>query len=596
VIEFARHVWAIFLRGWRVSPGRMALAFGLIALTYLSLPLVPLALKEVTDAVVAHDAHNAGLYAAALPLIALLNIAGNRISHVVWVELCDLCLIDCVDELGSLSQGSRGLDHHERADFADRMEMLRNEGNPLYRGVQVVMNLISLAAQFALTIFLLARLQPVLLLLLALGVVPLLTNRWAWNRMNAAYVATAPNSRLSTHLLGLATSPQAAKEIRVFGLEDEMRRRLAESHRNQEEPLARARRDEMLISAAGQSVFALGYIGGLLLVVRGAIGGHHSVGDVVLAVTLAAQVNGLVFQAAGVLQFVQLSAKAYGRLAWLRMLVNDLYPRAAKTREVPQLIQDGIRLERVAFRYPGTNTDVLSDVDLHLPAGTTVAFVGENGAGKSTLVKLLCRFYDPTDGRITIDGVDLAELSPEEWRERIAAGFQDFVRYAFVARESIGVGDITAIDDEAAVLAALERADARNLVARLSAGLDTQLGREGGDGVELSGGQWQKVALGRAMMRTTPLLLILDEPTSALDAHAEHVLFERYVASARAVAHATGGIAIFVSHRFSTVRMADHIVVVDCGSIVEHGTHDQLVANGRLYADLYKLQAAAYGK
>jgi ATP-binding cassette subfamily B protein len=237
---------------------------------------------------------------------------------------------------------------------------------------------------------------------------------------------------------------------------------------------------------------------------------------------------------------------------------------------------------------------VLSEVDLHLPAGTTVAFVGENGAGKSTLVKLLCRFYEPTDGRITVDGVNLGAFDPAAWRERIAAGFQDFIRFAFLARESVGVGDVRAIDDEAAVLAALERADARELVDRLPAGLETQLGREAGDGVELSGGQWQKIALGRAMMRTRPLLLILDEPTSALDAHAEHELFERYVASARAVARATGGIAIFVSHRFSTVRMADHIVVVDGGSIVEHGTHHELVANGRLYADLYKLQAAAY--
>ncbi|HEV7639904.1 MAG TPA: ABC transporter ATP-binding protein, partial [Gaiellaceae bacterium] len=530
----------------------------------------------------------------ALPLIAVLNIAGSRISQVVWVELCDLCLIDCIDELSALSQGSRGLDHHERADFADRMEMLRNEGNPLYRGVQVVMNLISLGAQFALTVFLLGRLQPVLLLLLALGIVPLLTDRWAWNRINAAYVATAPSSRLSAHLLGLATSPRAAKEIRVFGLEAELRRRLAESHHNQEAPLARAQRAAMLVSAAGQAVFALGYIGGLLLVVRGAIAGHHSVGDVVLAVTLAAQVNGLVFQAAGVLQFVQLSAKAYGRLAWLRALVNDLYPRRPTIRAVPPSLEDGIRLERVGFRYPGTNTEVISDIDLHLPAGTTVAFVGENGAGKSTLVKLLCRFYDPTEGRITVDGVDLGEFDPADWRERIAAGFQDFVRFGFLARESVGVGDIAAIDDEHAVLAALERADARDLVAGLPGGLETQLGSEGGDGVELSGGQWQKIALGRAMMRTKPLLLILDEPTSALDAHAEHILFERYVASARAVARATGGIAIFVSHRFSTVRMADQIVVVDGGSIVEHGAHHELIANGRLYADLYNLQAAAY--
>jgi len=232
-------------------------------------------------------------------------------------------------------------------------------------------------------------------------------------------------------------------------------------------------------------------------------------------------------------------------------------------------------------------------VNLDLPTGCTVA--GENGAGKTTLVKLLCGFYTPTSGRIAVDGTDLARLPVEQWRERIAAGFQDFVRFELVARESVGVGDLAAIDEPEAVLDALERADGRELVERMPSGLETHLGKSYADGAELSGGQWQKIALARAMMRTRPLLLILDEPTSALDAHAEHVLFERYAESARAVARATGGIAIFVSHRFSTVRMADRIVVVEGGRIVEQGSHDELVALGRIYAELFALQAAAYG-
>ena len=177
---------------------------------------------------------------------------------------------------------------------------------------------------------------------------------------------------------------------------------------------------------------------------------------------------------------------------------------------------------------------MLRDVDLDLPAGSTVAFVGENGAGKTTLVKLLCGFYSPTSGRITVDGADLGRLPVEDWRERIAAGFQDFVRFELVARESVGVGDLAAIDETCARVGdALERADARDLVERLPSGLETQLGKSYTNGAELSGGQWQKVALARAMMRTAPLLLILDEPTASLDAHAEHVLFERYAASAR---------------------------------------------------------------
>jgi ATP-binding cassette subfamily B protein len=347
--------------------------------------------------------------------------------------------------------------------------------------------------------------------------------------------------------------------------------------------------------SAGQFVFAVGYVLGLLIVVRGAVDGEQTAGDVVLAFTLAAQTNELVYEIVGSTMFLQRAAEAMRRLTWLRRLVGRLYPSAAATETVPDSLCEGVRLDGVSFTYPGTGTPALENVDLELPAGSTVAFVGENGAGKSTLVKLLCRFYDPTGGRILVDGKDLSRLPVAEWRERIAAGFQDFVRFELVARESVGVGDLPAIEQPAAVAGALERADARDLVDRLPAGLETQLGKSYANGAELSGGQWQKVALARAMMRAKPLLLVLDEPTSSLDAHAEHVLFERYAASARAVAQATGGIAIFVSHRFSTVRMADRIVVVDDGRIVEQGSHEELVARDGVYAELFALQAAAYG-
>ncbi len=202
---------------------------------------------------------------------------------------------------------------------------------------------------------------------------------------------------------------------------------------------------------------------------------------------------------------------------------------------------------------------------------------------------------DPArSSRSTCDSTVASGLPAERWRERIAAGFQDFVRFELLAQESVGVGEMTLLDDRPAVESAVDRAAARDVVEDLPFGLDTPLGTTQ-DGAELSGGQWQKLALARAMMRTRPLLLILDEPTSALDAHAEHELFERYAESARAVARATGGIAIFVSHRFSTVRMADTIVVVEDGCIAEAGTHEDLIANNGTYAELFALQAAAYG-
>src|SRR5208282_5837495 len=198
----------------------------------------------------------------------------------------------------------------------------------------------------------------------------------------------------------------------------------------------------------------------------------------------------------------------------------------------PDRLVDGIRLEHVSFAYPGTTRQVLEDVSLDLKQGSVIAVVGENGAGKSTLVKLLSRLYQPDQGRILIDGVDLARIPADDWREHVAGAFQDFFRFEFRARHTVGLGDVPRLDDEPAVLAAVDRAGAGDVVARLTSGLDTQLGPTWPSGAELSFGQWQKLALARGFMRDQPLLLVLDEPTAALDAETEHALFERYAAAA----------------------------------------------------------------
>jgi ATP-binding cassette, subfamily B, bacterial len=238
---------------------------------------------------------------------------------------------------------------------------------------------------------------------------------------------------------------------------------------------------------------------------------------------------------------------------------------------------------------------VLEDVSLTLPAGTVVAIVGENGAGKTTLVKLLSRFYRPTGGRILVDGADLDRMPADEWRQRLAGAYQDFFRFELQAGRSVGLGDLPRLDDATAVTTAVDRAGARDVVDALPSGLGTQLGPTWPDGVEVSFGQWQKLALGRGYMRDEPLLLVLDEPTAALDAETEHALFDRYAAGARdPSASASGRITVLVSHRFSTVRMADLIVVLDAARLVEVGTHDELMARGGQYAELYTIQAAAY--
>jgi ATP-binding cassette subfamily B protein len=233
----------------------------------------------------------------------------------------------------------------------------------------------------------------------------------------------------------------------------------------------------------------------------------------------------------------------------------------------------------------------LKDVNLELPAGAVVAVVGENGAGKSTLVKLLARMYEPTAGRILVDGVELARMPAAEWRERLAGAFQDFFRFEFLARRSVGVGDVPRLDDESAVVAAVARAGADDVVVKLASGLETQLGPTWPGGVEVSFGQWQKLALARGFMRDRPLVLVLDEPTAALDAETEHALFERYAAAA---SDNEGRLTVLVSHRFSTVRMADLIVVLDGSRVAQVGSHAELIAKGGPYAELYGIQAAAY--
>ncbi len=278
---------------------------------------------------------------------------------------------------------------------------------------------------------------------------------------------------------------------------------------------------------------------------------------------------------------------------WLRDYAAE-QSTAATDVPVPDRLRDGIVVDGLRFRYPGTDHEVLRDVAVRLPAGTVVALVGEHGAGKTTLVKLLCGLYRPTEGRIMVDGVPLGDLAVADWRRRTSAAFQDFGRFEFAARETVGVGDLPRIADDTGIHHALDRAGAGSVISGLPDGLATQLGRSFSGGVDLSTGQWQKLALSRAFMRDAPLLLVLDEPTASLDVTAEQELFERYVQRARHLGTEIGAITLLVSHRFSTVRMADEILVLAGGTITQRGTHAELLRAGGLYADLYRLQANAY--
>ena len=280
------------------------------------------------------------------------------------------------------------------------------------------------------------------------------------------------------------------------------------------------------------------------------------------------------------------------RLAWLEDYAASFM--AAADLPVPASLRQGIRLEHVSFAHLSVATPAVQDVSFEVRRGETVAFVGPSGAGKTTLVKLLAKMYEPSSGALFADDTPLSRVRADEWRGRLSGAFQDFFRFEFRARHTVGVGDIARMDEEPAVATAVARAGADDVVVRLKAGLDTQLGPTWPDGVEVSFGQWQKLALARGFMRDEPLLLILDEPTAALDAETEHALFERYASAARSGGRGTGRITVLVSHRFSTVRMADLILVLDGARLAEAGTHDELMARGGHYAQLYAIQAAAY--
>ena len=589
-------MWRALKRGYEAEPRLLVVAFGFSLLAALPDALLALWFKLLADGVLAHDRGLALIAAIGLGVSAtgtwFLRVVSDRMQR----RFRDRVTIALESHVAHLQASVATIEHHERPQYLNRLAVLRNQVFVLDHMYMSLFSTCGWILRLGVTVALLMTVHPALALLAVFALPTVLASAWRPGVERAAEERGAPANRLARHLFVTATTAPPGKEVRVAGIGD----RLVADRRAAWErwygPVAEARWESALWHTLAWSVFGIGFVSMVAFVTLVI---HASPGKVLLVLAAGSRLSAYIGATVGEIGFLRgIWLDGSIRLAWLEDYAAALIEHS--DAPVPERLSDGIRFEHVSFVYPGTERRVLEDVCLDLRPGSVVAVVGENGAGKTTLVKLLCRLYQPTSGRILVDGLDLGHMPVDAWRSRLAGAFQDFFRFEFRARHTVGIGDLCRLDDESSVRTAVDRAGADDVITRLVSGLETQLGPTWPGGVEVSFGQWQKLALARGFMRDRPLLLVLDEPTSALDAETEHALFERFAAAARGgksngdVDGADGRITILVSHRFSTVRMADLIVVLDGAHVAEVGTHEELTARGGKYAELYGIQASAY--
>jgi ATP-binding cassette, subfamily B, bacterial len=581
-------MWRLCQLGYRHEPRLMLTAFILSQVAALPDALLALWLMLLGEGVIDQRPALALVSALGLGVSAAGTWVLRTVSTRVQRRFRDKVTIALESHVARLQASVATIAHHERPEYLDRLAMLRDQVFVLDHMYMSVFATSGWLLRLAVTITLLVSIHPALSLLALCALPAVLTSTWRPAVERAALERAAPANRLARHLFTTATTAPPGKEVRVTGIGTRLMTGRRDAWERGYAPVARARWASAGWHTAAWAAFGVAYVGAIVFV---AVGLRASPAAVLLVLAAGSRLSAYVGATVGEIGFLRgFWMDGSRRLAWLEDYAAALL--GAADLPAPARLRVGIRLDHVSFAYPGTSRLVLDDVSLMLPAGRVVALVGENGAGKTTLVKLLARMYEPSAGAIVVDDTPLARVPPDLWRVRLAGAFQDFFRFEFRARHTVGVGDLPRLDEEPAVTAAIERAGAGDVVGRLAGGLEAQLGPTWPGGVEVSFGQWQKLALARGFMRERPLLLVLDEPTAALDAETEHALFERYATAARD--GADGRITLLVSHRLSTVRMADLIVVLDGARVVEVGTHDELMAMGGQYAELYRIQAAAY--
>ncbi len=584
-------MWRLCKLGYRHQPRLMVAAFVLSQLAALPDALLALWLMLLGKGVLEH---RPGLVQAAAIGLAVSTAATwflRTVSTRVQRRFRDKVTIALESHVAQLQASVATIAHQERPEYLDRLSMLRNQVFVLDHMYMSLFSTVGWILRLGVTLVLLASVHPALILLVVFAAPTVWTSTWRPEIERSAQERGAQTSRLARHLFTIGTTAAPGKEVRVTGIGERLIRERRAAWERWYGPVSATRWGSAAWHALAWAVFGCAYVGAVVFVSSGL---GAPAGQVLLVLAAGARLSAYIGATVGEIGFLRgFWMDGSRRLAWL----EDYAAAVAASGDLPapSVLQRGIRLDHVSFAYPGTSRLVLDDVSLSLPAGAVVAIVGENGAGKTTLVKLLTKMYEPSMGSIFLDETPLARVPADLWRTRLAGAFQDFFRFEFRAGHSVGLGDVPRLDNAPAVLAAVDRAGAADVLAGLTSGLDTQLGPTWPGGVELSFGQWQKFALARGFMREAPLLLVLDEPTAALDAETEHALFERYAAAARGSAeNGNGRITILISHRFSTVRMADLIVVLDGAHLVEVGTHNDLMAKSGQYSELYGIQAAAY--
>lgn len=594
--ESLRNVPRFFGMIWAVSP-KLTLWNILLRLVQAAMPLAMLYIgKEIVDGVL--EQINSPmpvkwLLPPALWTWVLLELGLAVLSSLLnrAITLTDSLLGDLVNNDSSVRiirhAATLDLYQFEDANFYDKLERARTQTT----GRTALMSMVLSQAQDLITVAFLAAglvaFNPWLLVILVLAVIPSFVGESKFNQESYSLSRSwTPERREIDYLRYIGASNETAKEIKIFGLEDFIATRFKTiSDRyflvNQKLALRRAGWGAFF-SALGTVSYYAAYV----FVIGQTVVGQITVGTLTFLAGAFSRLQGL----------LQGIVSRFSRIAETSLYLQDFFdflelkPLADNHvggLPIPRPIKQGFVFENVGFRYPETDVWALRHLNFTLNPGEKLALVGENGAGKTTLVKLLAHLYEPSEGRILLDGVDLCDYDPEDLRREIGIIFQDYVRFMFTAGENIAIGNITQKEDQPRILDSAHKSLADTVIEPLPKKYGQMLGKRFAGGVDLSGGQWQKVALARAYMREAQLI-ILDEPTASLDARAEHEVFVRFAELMK------GKAAVLISHRFSTVRMADRILFLEHGELLELGTHEELLAKGGKYAELFRLQAKGY--